>query len=84
MNSITKKRIADYIFEFIKTKNVNQAGVGTPNIGGIFFEHYIRDLDAKMFSFVYSTYNKDTGKRNNDYQTFNMSFEQFNTLIKNG
>lgn len=80
MNSITKKRIADYIFEYTKLKNVNLNG--TTNIGGVLMEHYIRNVDLKRFDFIYSTYNKD-GKRNNDYQTFSMSFEQFNKIIIN-
>ena len=75
MNVLIQEKIGNYIFNTISKNN--------QDIDGVIIEHYIRNADLKEFEFIYSTYNKD-GKRNNDYQSFKLTFEQFESLIKNG
>ena len=52
----------------------------TTDIDGVLIDHYIRIPFFKEFEIIYSTFKNR--KRKNDYQTFKLTFEQFESLIK--
>lgn len=74
MNVLIQEKVGEYIFEQIKKNNP------TTDIDGVLIDHYIRIPFFKEFEIIYSTFKNR--KRNNDYQTFKLTFEQFESLIK--